>query len=302
MTVPAAIGDDMTLQPATPAPGNDGSGPNLSGHVQRKRLPEVGRRVLSVSRVEDLTPNYRRFYLTGPALTTGFPYERLAATDHVKVLFPQPGSSKVVMPTFGPSGWQVPEGAPKPVFRDYTVRGWLPESNELILEFVIHGHGVASAWAAGAKVGDELGVMGPRGNQVFPENYAWYLLAGDEAALPALSRFAEELPDSAAAHLVIEVADASERRELSTRPNVTTTWVLRDHAGPQGLLQAIRGVPVPRDDDWFVFNAGEAGALKPIRDYFRVELALPKERVTVDGYWKRGVADLDHHSIDLDAD
>ena len=104
------------------------------------------------------------------------------------------------------------------------------------------------------------------------------------------------------AHLVIEAHNSGERRELTARKNVTTTWVLRDQAGPNGLLQAIRAVPLPQDDDWFVFAAGEAGALKPIRDYFRVELALPKERVTVDGYWKRGVADLDHHSIDLDAD
>lgn len=278
------------------------SGPNHTGQVQVNLVENLGRRVLTVSRVEKLTPNYVRVYLTGDALTDGFPYVHLAPTDHVKVLFPQPGTNEVVIPTRGPKGWVTEEGAPEPILRDYTVRGWLPETRELILEFVVHGHGVASNWAANAKTGDKLGVMGPRGNRIFPQNYAWYLLAGDESVLPALGRFAEELPDSARAHIFVEVANAAERRQLTDRANIEVTWVLRDEEGEGGLERALRAVQLPEGEDWFVFAAGEAGALKPIRDYFRLELGLPRERVSVDGYWKRGLANLDHHSINLDAD
>ncbi|MFA5552095.1 MAG: siderophore-interacting protein [Trueperaceae bacterium] len=278
------------------------TGPNHTGEVQVNLIENLGRRILTVSRVETLTPNYVRVYLTGDALAGGFPYVHLAPTDHVKVLFPQPGTTEVVMPTRGPKGWVTEEGAPEPILRDYTVRGWLPETKELILEFVKHGHGVASNWAASAKAGDQLGVMGPRGNRVFPENYAWYLLAGDESVLPALGRFAEELPDAARAHIFVEVANAAERRQLTDRSNVEVTWVLRDEEGDGGLERALRAVKLPENDDWFVFAAGEAGALKPIRDYFRLELGLPRERVSVDGYWKRGLANLDHHSINLDED
>lgn len=273
------------------------SGPNHTGQVQVNLVENLGRRILTVSRVETLGPNFIRVYLTGDDLAEGFPYMHLAATDHVKVLFPQPGTNEVVIPTRGPKGWVTEEGAPEPIMRDYTVRGWLPETQELILEFVVHGHGVASNWAASAKVGDKLGVMGPRGNRVFPQNFAWYLLAGDESVLPALGRFAEELPDTARALIVVEVANAAERRPLTERGNIEVTWVLRDEAGPGGLERALRAVSLPEGDDWFVFAAGEAGDLKPIRDYFRLELGLPRERVSVDGYWKRGLANLDHHSI-----
>lgn len=279
------------------------SGPNRTGTTQVNMVEKVGRRVLSVSRVEELTPHYRRVYLTGEVLERdGFPFVPLAPTDHVKVVFPQPDSGELVMPVVGERGLQAPEGKPRPIFRDYTVRGWLPESQELILEFVVHGDGVASNWALNAEPGDQLGVMGPRGNIYFPENYAWYLLAGDETAIPALSRFAEELPDTASAHILIEVADAAERRSLSTRNDITVTWVQRDEAGPNGLVEAVRAAPLPQHDDWMVFAAGEAGTLKQIRDYLRRDLALPKERVVVDGYWKRGLANLDHHSINLDED
>lgn len=273
------------------------SGPNHTGQVQVNLVENLGRRILTVSRVETLGPNFIRVYLTGDDLAEGFPYMHLAATDHVKVLFPQPGTNEVVIPTRGPKGWVTEEGAPEPIMRDYTVRGWLPETQELILEFVVHGHGVASNWAASAKLGDKLGVMGPRGNRVFPQNFAWYLLAGDESVLPALGRFAEELPDTARALIVVEVANAAERRPLTERGNIEVTWVLRDEAGPGGLERALRAVSLPEGDDWFVFAAGEAGDLKPIRDYFRLELGLPRERVSVDGYWKRGLANLDHHSI-----
>lgn len=277
------------------------SGPNRTGRTQVNRLDAVGRRILTVSRVEKPTPRYRRVYLTGEALAGGFPYVHLAPTDHVKVVFPQPGERHVALPERGPNGWTTPSGR-KPIIRDYTVRAWLPETRELVLEFVIHGDGPASGWAENAKPGDELGVMGPRGNIVFPENYAYYLLAGDEAAIPTLARFAEELPEGASARILVEVADAAERQELRARPGIELDWVLRSEAGPSGLEEALRAAEMPAGDDWFVFAAGEAGAMKRVRDYFRLELGLPRERVVIDGLWMRGVPELDHHAIDLNAD
>lgn len=61
-------------------------------------------------------------------------------------------------------------------------------------------------------------------------------------------------------------------------------------------------MPIPDHDDWFAFVAGEAGALKPIRRWLRRELALPKERLDVDGYWKKGTVNLDHHVPDDEDD
>ena len=46
-------------------------------------------------------------------------------------------------------------------------------------------------------------------------------------------------------------------------------------------------------------DAGEANALKPIRRYLRRELGLSKDQVEVDGYWKKGDANLDHHPGEL---
>ncbi|HET8985201.1 MAG TPA: siderophore-interacting protein [Trueperaceae bacterium] len=278
------------------------SGPNRTGRTQVNMIETVGRRTLTVSRVEALSPRYRRVYLTGSDLDSGFPYVRFAPTDHVKVVFPQPDTGELVLPVPGARGLQAPEGAPRPAIRDYTVRAWLPETQELVIEIVVHGHGVASTWAAAAQPGDRVGVMGPRGNIVFPENYAWYLLAGDSSALPSMSRIIEELPDGAGAHAVIVVEDEAEVLHLDGRPGIEVTWVLRDRAGVDGLLNGVRAVTTPDHDDWFAFVAGEVGLVRTVRDYLRAEKQLPRERLVVDGYWLQGTTNLDHHAIDLDTE
>lgn len=106
---------------------------------------------------------------------------------------------------------------------------------------------------------------------------------------------------------VIEVASAEDELVLEPGPRVTVdlVWVHRDtapvldgHSGP--LETAVRALPLPVDlGDLFVWAAGEAGDIRPIRRYLRNEVGLPKRQTHVDGYWKRGVVNHDHHDEDL---
>ncbi len=50
------------------------------------------------------------------------------------------------------------------------------------------------------------------------------------------------------------------------------------------------------DADTFVWAAGEATALIPVRRWLKAEAGLPKENLSLHGYWKRGEAGLDHHA------
>src|SRR5699024_7509318 len=100
---------------------------------------------------------------------------------------------------------------------------------------------------------------------------------------------------------VIEVADDREEQYLISADGVELDlrWVHRSTATIEeghlsALETAVRQVELPDNlDDLYVFAAGEAGAMKPIRRYLRRDLGLPKEQMAVDGYWKRGVADHD---------
>ncbi|GAA3084046.1 siderophore-interacting protein [Streptosporangium carneum] len=257
-------------------------------------------RLLEVSRVQRITPTTVRVTLTGPDLED---FQEAAPADHVKLCFPEPGADLPVMPRLGPDGLEPPPpGSPRPIFRDYTIRHHRPEALEIDVDMVVHGHGPGSTWADRAAPGMRLGVIGPRGSVMVPLHHDWYLLGADETALPALARWLEALPSGAKVFAFVEVADAREEQQISSAADVSLTWLYRGDAEPGTgdlLEKAIRGVRRPQGEG-FAWVGGEAGVLKPIRRYLRGEFGLPKDRIDVDGYWKRGVINLDHHEDDED--
>jgi NADPH-dependent ferric siderophore reductase len=255
----------------------------------------VGRRVLTVARVTNLGPRLRRMVLTGADLDEGFPFARFAPADHVKVVLPDPATGRLSLPVRTAEGLRTPDGD-VPLVRDYTVRAWDPQTRELSLDFVLHEHGPAGRWAISARPGDRLGVMGPRGHMMFPTAYPFYLAVGDETAIPAVSRLLDELPEGARALAILEVDDAADELPLAQRDDVEVRWVHRSTEGAGGLERTVRAWTPPEGTDWYAFAAGEARTLTPIRRYLRHEVGLPKEQVDVDGYWKTGTANLDHHA------
>ncbi len=282
-------------------------GPNHTDELQLSFRPRIIRRDLRVAHVEDVTPRYRRIKLTGDDLAAGFPFARFAPGDHVKVFFPDPATGQLVAYRDTGDGWEL-DGDGQPIHRDYTVRAWEPTTGSLVLDFVLHEHGVAGVWARSARIGDQLVVNGPSANQLLPESYPYYLAAGDETALPAIARIIEEAPAGSHVTGVIEVANAEEEQILSGAASLDLRWVHRDTAlvgeGYLSALEAaVRDVPLPADlNALFVFAAGEAGVMKPIRRYLRHEIGVPKRQIAVDGYWKRGVTDFDHHEVDIPED
>src|SRR6516162_11123151 len=175
----------------------------------RRVRHETKMRLLQVREVCHLTPKMVRIVVGGEALA-GF--ISAAHDDHMKLFFPQPGQDKPILPTPSPNGPVYPEGAQRPAARDYTPRRYDVAANTLEIEFVLHGDGPATTWAARARPGDFLGVGGPRGSFIVPDDFDWYLLAGDETALPAIGRRLEELPAGTRVIAVVEVANAREQQ------------------------------------------------------------------------------------------
>lgn len=226
-----------------------------------------------------------------------FYYLPMAVDDHVKLFFPD-ADDDIIMPVIGERGWEPPPAGKEFIHRDYTVRDYDRAAGRLTLDFVLHDHGVGGSWAAAAGPGSMIGVLGPRGSVVYPNGYPWYLLAADETALPALSRFIEELPGTAELFVFLDVPAGAEVA-LPARDGISITRVERTSRphDDEKLAEAVRALTLP-DGDGFAWAAGEAGTLKPLRRYLRKEVGMPKERVVVDGYWKAGTANHDHHLPD----
>ncbi len=264
--------------------------------VGRRVRHETKTRLLQVRDVSRLTPKMLRVVVGGEALA-GF--VSAAHDDHVKVFFPQPGQDEPVLPTPSPNGPVYPEGAVRPAARDYTPRRYDAAANMLAIDFVLHGDGPAAEWAAQARPGNFLGVGGPRGSFIVPDDFDWYLLAGDETALPAIGRRLEELPASARAIVVVEVADAGEEQHFETRVRLETHWLHRNGAesGDPTLLQdAIAKLALPSGDG-YAWVAAEAATAKALRRLLIDQRGLRKDRVKAAAYWKRGAVAV-HETYD----
>jgi len=253
---------------------------------ERPRPKRVARSA-TVLRTETLSPSLVRIVFGGPDLAA---LPELTYTDHyVKLLFPPPGVSypepfdlAAIRENLPPAQW--------PVTRTYTVRRWLPELPELWLDFVVHGdEGIAGPWATNARPGDPVRFHGPGGAYAPDPAAGWHLLAGDESALPAIAAALERMPDSAVVHALVEVSDAAEEQKLQLPDGIEIRWLHRD-GGQVGeaLVAAVRALPFP-DGDVHVFVHGEANLVKALRGHLRLERGVPPGRMSISGYWRRGL-------------
>lgn len=264
--------------------------------VVRRVRHETKRRMLQVRNVSRITPKMVRVVLGGDDLK-GF--VSAAHDDHVKLFFPSPGEEKPVFPTQTPSGPVYPEGVPQPASRDYTPRRYDPAANTLTIDFVLHDAGPATAWAAQARPGHFLGVGGPRGSFIVPDDFDWYLFAGDETALPAIGRRLEELPTGARAVVIAEIADVGEEQKFETRARLEMHWLHRNGAEPGDpalLRKAVAALQLPPGDG-YAWIAAEAAVAKSLRRLLVDERGLRKDRIKAAAYWKRGAVAV-HETYD----
>ncbi|NID05929.1 siderophore-interacting protein [Luteibacter jiangsuensis] len=232
-------------------------------------------RRLQVSRVRQLTPHMVRVTLVGPDLD-GF--VSAAPDDHVKVFFPV-ADGALNLPTLGPEGPVYPEGVEPSPSRDYTPRRYDAAAGELDIDFVLHGEGPASSWAERAKPGDMLGVGGPRGSMVVPDDYDHYVLVGDATALPAIGRWLEQMRPDAKATVLVEVPSLDDRQALAR----DAQWFVTGTS--PGLDEALASLPIPEGDTfWWV--AVESSRARALRSLLVEQRGIDKDWVKATGYWQ----------------
>lgn len=242
---------------------------------RRSRRPETGLWRVPVRRVERVTPRLTRVTVGG---------DRLAG-------FTAGGTDQNVMLYFYPDDVEPPEtladargrwSTTRPLTRTYTIRRYDPAANELDLDFVLHDEaGPASDWAKRAEVGDMLILVGPSPAYQPDPTADWYLLAGDETALPAIANILDALPDAAVTRVFVEVADAEEEQPLPA----AVTWAHR--AAGESLTAAVAAADLPtgRVEAWL---AGERSAMVTLRAHLLDERGFDRRGVRPTTYWRRG--------------
>src|SRR2546423_2513976 len=196
----------------------------------------------TVVSAERLTPRMVRVVVGGDDLE-GFDVG--AFTDHyVKLQIPPPGAGYAAPFDSEEVKAQRPR-AEWPRVRTYTVRAWDPERRLLTLDFLVHGdEGVAGPWAAAAKPGDVVQLMGPGGAYAPDPDAAWHLMVGDLSVLPAIGASLERVPDGVPVHVLVELDDDADRQGLTSPGDLHVTW-LRADGTDTVLLDAVRALDFP---------------------------------------------------------
>lgn len=243
---------------------------------------------LEVLRTERLTPHMVRVVAGGREIDkfpdTGF-------TDrYVKIVFPPPGvhypdplDVDAIRREFPRTEW--------PRLRTYTVRAFDAAAGELTIDFVLHGEsGIAGPWAAAARPGDRLHLLGPGGAYAPDPAAAWHLLVGDEAAIPAIGAALERIPDGRPVHAIVQVDAAADEQALRGPDGLVLRWLHRcghPEGGAGQLVAAVRELEFPAGPVQ-AFVHGEAGEVREVRRHLLGERGVARDALSVSGYWRRG--------------
>jgi NADPH-dependent ferric siderophore reductase len=295
---------------------------------------------VTVDAVDRPSPSFVRISFGGPALADlGTPGRVL--DQRIKLIFPAASGELPDLSDAGSEWYQawlaIPEES-RGSMRTYSIRelavGEAGTTTTVVVDFVLHldpeSSGPASQWAAGARPGDALLLLGPRrgrvdggGIEYSPGSARTVLLAGDETAAPAIARILEDADRDLRGTAFIEVPHADDILPIAAPPGVDVRWLPRtgrDHGA--ALLPAVleyvgaesapaladaesddllwetptysglgEGLPDPRDPaDNYFWIAGESGVVTTLRRHLVNELGVDRAQVAFMGYWRKGVA------------
>ena len=241
--------------------------------------------VLTVVSVRDVTPAVRRVTLTAPSPVVA------TAGPTLSLLVPRVGDPAPNWPGVARDGRIVwPQGSHGVALRSYTARRQDPAAGEVDIDFVLHGDGPAATWAAAAAPGAVLGIASSAPLGDAPAG--WLLLAGDETALPAISRILAAAAPQTRGLALLEVAGPEEEQPLAAPAGMEVRWLHRSASAPDAdlLTAAIAALPRPEGEDLFAWVGAESATVRAVRSDLRGRWGLRRSQHHAIGYWRRGRA------------
>ncbi|MFP7696150.1 siderophore-interacting protein [Trueperella sp. LYQ143] len=242
-------------------------------------------RIGVVHEVEHLAGIYR-VHIDLPEETT---IKALGPTDHLKIFVADDPSRRIELPQ--PHAGQRPQLPPGVVSRDVTIRE--VNGSRLIFDVVNHRSGPLIDWVRNVRPGMSATTAGPRGSLLAPAAPRLFMCV-DASALPAAARWLE-CTSAEKITLVTRTSGIDIAQYLgSALAKQNVTWYSYDDQAPaRHIIDRLAGYNFA---EHYVWCAGEAQWLIPIRRWLRTCPQLSHENISVEGYWKLGVSGHDHHA------
>jgi NADPH-dependent ferric siderophore reductase len=234
-------------------------------------LAAARRLAFEVVESDQISPSMQRIVLTAPELAD-FRYE--------------PGQDVMLL---------VAADGARPIRRRYTIRSLDRPALALTLNIVRHTDGPGERWVSGARPGDSIEGIGPRGKITTSPAAEWHLFMGDESAMPAIIAMTESLPGDADATLVIEIPDPGDEQELLAPARTRLSWLhrLSGAAGDLALLSAEAAEIELLPGNGHAYLFGEASVVLRLREILAAR-GLRQDQISPKAYWGRGRGNAGH--------
>ena len=260
----------------------------MTTEAPRTRAPYL----ISVARVEDVTPHLRRITFYADDLQY---YPANAAAAHIKVFLPRAGQSQPDLPRLTENGPVWAADAVRPLVRTYSVRAIRPEQQEIDIEFAMHDHnGPAVSFARHAKAGDKIGISNPGGPKPMLPDADFYCLAGDPSSLPAIAALLENLPARSEGHAFIRVDSSADALDLRKPAGFELSWIIGGTDKTAELVTQFCAQPLPAGRTHF-WLAGEDQLVVTLRRYLRRERQCERNQLYAVPYWREGLNEEGYH-------
>ncbi|HEY3337077.1 MAG TPA: siderophore-interacting protein [Propionicimonas sp.] len=220
-----------------------------------------------------LTPAYVRVRLSGPELR-GFTAP--GADDHVRLFLAPPGSS--APPT--PEQWREFDS------REYTPVSHDPEAGWVDFDFLVHAVGTGSEWASNARLGSVCAIGGPRRSNAIAGEPDALFLAGDETAIPAITRFLRQRKPGLPARVLVEVSQDNVQVPLPIDDATDLTVLVRPGELLTETLAGLAAADRPAGNV-LAFVAAESAVVPVARGLLQNRWDIPSDAVIVKGYWRQ---------------
>ena len=125
------------------------------------------------------------------------------------------------------------------------------------------------------------------------DDFDWWLLVGDETALPSIGRRVESLAEGVGAITLVAVNGPDEQQAFNTRADHQAIWIHRcpdDATNAQPIVEALKRIELPPGEG-FVWIAAEAKVARAARDHVVNIRRHPVQWLRASGYWIEGQAD-----------
>lgn len=183
------------------------------------------------------------------------------------------------------------------VRRRYSVRAVDEANGQFTLWITVEHDGPGSNWVQGARAGELVDVIGPRGKVLIDPLADWHLFIGDASGLAAFYRMAQGIEGARTAVFLVEVdfADDAVTAPFGVGLDVTGIFVERQGrstSDPEGLLRGLAAFTLPPGAG-HAYLFGEFHVMRVLETAL-LDRGLRLEQISRKAFWRSGRSNADH--------